>query len=62
LIDVGIIKIKELVIYVTSFEGRKLKFGEIVSGLGISSSRGLWSDCPTRWNSSCEMLVRALPY
>jgi len=62
LIDVGIIKIKELVKYVTGSEGRKLKFGEIVSGLGISSSRGLWLDCPTRWNSTYKMLVRALPY
>jgi len=62
LIDVGISKIKELVKYVTGSEGRKLKFGEIVSGLGISSSRGLWLDCPTRWNSTYKMLIRALPY
>ena len=41
---------------------RKLKFEKTVSGLGISSSRGLWLDCPSRWNSTCNMLVRALPY
>ena len=55
-------KIKELVKYVTGSEGRKLKFGEIVSSLGISSLRGLWLDCPSRWNSTYKTLVRALPY
>jgi len=62
LIDVEIIKIKELAKYVTGSEGRKLKFAEIVSNLSISNSRGLWLDCPTRWNSTYKMLVRALPY
>jgi len=36
LIDVKISMVKELVKYVTGSERRKLKFGGIVSGLGMS--------------------------
>ena len=62
LIDVGISKVKDLVKHVTGSEGRKLKFEEIALGLGIDCARGLWLDCPTRWNSTYKMLDRALPY
>ena len=48
LIDVGMSKVKDLVKYATSSEGRKLKFEEIVLGLGTDCARNLWLDCPTR--------------
>ena len=62
LIDVGISKVKDLVKHMTGSEGRKLKFEEIALGLGIDCARGLWLDCPTRWNSTYKILERALPY
>lgn len=40
LIDVGIIKVKELMKCVTGFEGRKLKFEEIALGFGIDCAKG----------------------
>ena len=52
LIDRGTSKVKELVKYVTGSEGRKMKFEEITLGLSIDCARGLWLDCPTRWNST----------
>ena len=60
LIDVGISKVKDLVKHVTGSEGSKLTFEEIALDLGIDCARGLWLDCPTKWNSTYKMLDLSL--
>ena len=35
---------------------------EIALGLGIDCARDLWLGCPTRWNSTYQMLEMVLPY
>ncbi|KAK9755535.1 hypothetical protein RND81_01G032400 [Saponaria officinalis] len=56
----GVAKIKKLVTYIGSSERRKLKFKENVISCGLDCSKGLYVDCPTRWNSTFKMLCRAL--
>ncbi|KAK9672036.1 hypothetical protein RND81_12G071600 [Saponaria officinalis] len=60
LVDGGVAKIKKLVIYIGCSERRKLKFKENVISCGLDCSKGLYVDCPTRWNSTFKMLCRAL--
>jgi Domain of unknown function (DUF4413) len=58
----SITKIRESVKYVSGSEGRKIKFEDSVKYCGIESSKGLWLDVPTRWNSTFLMLERAIYY
>lgn len=60
-IDSSVIKIRECIKYIKGSEGRKQKFYECVSQVGImGNKRGLRQDVPTRWNSTYVMLESAL--
>jgi hypothetical protein len=58
----SVTKIRESVKCVSGSEGRKIKFKDSVKYCGIESSKGLWLDVPTRWNSTFLMLERAIYY
>ncbi|KAK9665712.1 hypothetical protein RND81_14G130300 [Saponaria officinalis] len=60
LVDGGVGKIKKLVTYIGCSERRIMKFEESVIASGLDSSKGLYMECPTRWNSTFKMLCRAL--
>jgi Domain of unknown function (DUF4413) len=55
-------KVRESVKYVKASEARRLKFRDCVEHVGINSSKGLWLDVSTRWNSTFHMLERAIFY
>jgi Domain of unknown function (DUF4413)/BED zinc finger len=55
-------KVRESVKYVKGSEARKIRFRECVQLAGIPSTKGLWLDVTTRWNSTYQMLDRAILY
>ncbi|CAN1192979.1 Putative AC9 transposase [Linum perenne] len=58
----GIYKIRGSVVYWTCTPRRVEKFHDTAKQLKISIDRKLLLDCPTRWNSTYQMLVDAIPY
>jgi len=54
--------IRESVLYVKASPQRKEAFAACVERVGIRSGAGLSLDVPTRWNSTYEMLARALKF
>lgn len=54
--------IRESVRYVKASPQRKETFVACVERVGIKSGAGLSLDVPTRWNSTYEMLARALKF
>lgn len=61
-VDAAALKLRDGIKYVDASEGRKLSFVEVATRAGCSTSKGLWLDCVTRWNSTHEMFERALTY
>jgi Domain of unknown function (DUF4413)/BED zinc finger len=61
-ITTAVEKVRESVKYVKGSEARKIKFRECVQLAEITSSKGLWLDVTTRWNSTYQMLDRAILY
>lgn len=57
-----LVNIRESVKYVKASDSRKDSFATCVERAGIESSAGLSLDVDTRWNSTYEMLVRALKF
>ena len=55
-------KIRKLVKYNIASERRLLKFLVVASSANVDWPRKLILDCPTRWNSTYNMLDRALVY
>ncbi|KAK9734436.1 hypothetical protein RND81_04G139500 [Saponaria officinalis] len=54
--------VKKLVTYICCSERRTMKFEENVIASGLDHSKGLYMECPTRWNSTYKMLFRALHF
>jgi len=55
-------KVKDLVKFVTGYEGRKLKFEKLTLGLSIDHFKDLWLNFLIKWNSIYKMLRRTLLY
>ena len=54
--------IRDSVKYVKASDSRKLAFAACVESVGITGGAGLSLDVSTRWNSTYDMLVRALKF
>ncbi|KAJ4816636.1 Zinc finger BED domain-containing protein DAYSLEEPER [Rhynchospora pubera] len=55
-------KIRELMRHITSYPSRLQSFNYIAEELKFKPRKGLILDCPTRWNSTFEMIKQALEY
>ena len=58
----SLVKVRESVKYVQGSESRVMKFQECIKLVNLDSSKGLWLDVTTRWNSTFLMLERFLYY
>lgn len=61
-ISTAVGNVRESVKYVKGSEARKIRFKECVQLAGINSTKGLWLDVTTRWNSTFQMIDRAILY
>ncbi|XP_074293217.1 zinc finger BED domain-containing protein RICESLEEPER 2-like [Silene latifolia] len=58
----GVRKLRMVVGHIVGSERRLLKFKGSALALGVDTSKKLCLDCVTRWNSTYNMLERAIPY
>nr|AAP59878.1 Ac-like transposase THELMA13 [Silene latifolia] len=61
-IDSGVRKLRMVVAHIVGSERRLIKFKGNASALGVDTSKKLCLDCVTRWNSTYNMLERAMIY
>jgi hypothetical protein len=55
-------RIRDLIRHIASSGPKLQMFNSILKDLNMDSKRGLTLDCPTRWNSTYEMVSEALIY